>query len=135
MNIDFIKEKIKNEVSKNPETENCGIVFDNDLIFPCTNASDDPINNFIIRTEDFEKSKKIGTPIGFYHNHVTTSDFSELDKLVSEETKLNCFLYNLAADSLNVYEPKGYEVPYVNRPFIIGIFDCLILVQNYYQRE
>lgn len=135
MNLNFIKQQIKREVYKNPEIENCGLILYNDVIFPCKNESKTPKDSFIIYPADFDEAHKLGSIVGFYHNHPTGTDFSELDKLICEQTKLKCFLYNLSDDSLQICEPKNYEVPYINRPFLLGIFDCLTLVTDYYKRE
>lgn len=136
MNLEYVKEQIKQEVLKNPEVENCGLIFDNDTIFPCQNISKNPKESFIINPADLEKAKLTGNIIAFYHNHLSLSDFSELDKYISEQTKLKCFLYINTDDSLKIYEPKGnYEVSYIGRPFVIGIFDCLTLICDYYNRE
>ena len=56
MNLEYIRRKIKEQIIKNPEIENCGLVFDDDIIFPCENASNTPTDSFIILTEDFEKA-------------------------------------------------------------------------------
>jgi len=134
-----IKNFIKSHALEDKDNEVCGLILQNGigecLSVKCKNISDTPSNHFIISAEELKSHEQIGKIIAFYHSHPVFSGFSEVDKMLSEQRKINCILYNVKEDSFDEYIPMGYEVPYQNRPFLLGIMDCLQLVRDFYQRE
>ncbi|EHT6055337.1 C40 family peptidase, partial [Salmonella enterica] len=36
---------------------------------------------------------------------------------------------------MNVITPDGFEMPYLGRPYVFGVFDCWMLCRDYLKRE
>ncbi len=36
---------------------------------------------------------------------------------------------------MNVIYPCGFEMPYLGRPYVFGVFDCWMLCRDYLKRE
>mgnify|MGYP000028206071 CR=1 FL=1 len=133
-----IKEFVKRESLKDPSRECCGLILEKDSgveIVPCENVSPNPEKHFIISPLDVMEASKSGKLIGFYHSHVVEEDFklSKYDKLVSQKLMLNSIIYSVTNDKFIHYEPNKHKPDYVNRPFIIGLYDCFTLAQDYYK--
>lgn len=130
------------EIQKNclidPTIESCGLVLEISsglIVEPCKNISEFPRHHFLISSEEQREKEFKGKLVGFYHSHTTDTDFSWLDKAVSEATKLTCFLYKIPSGELSEHHPNGWKAPYLGRQFVPGIFDCTVLVQDYYKKE
>jgi len=136
--MDHLYAKIQNHCLENPAIESCGLIIEtpNGIIAePCKNISNFPKHHFLISSEEQREKEYKGKLLGFYHSHVDESDFSYLDKSVSEKTNLECFLYQIPTGKLLSYKPNGWRAPYLGRPFVPGIFDCYQLVKDYYKTE
>lgn len=133
-----LKEQIKNHAISDNKSEICGFLvkrINNIELFPCNNTAIDKENYFKIDNEEISKAKNFGTIIGVYHSHLKSDTFSDEDILISEKTNLPFYIYCLKTDIFKVYHPESLKIPYVNRPFILGTFDCLLLVIDYFKRE
>ena len=136
--IDFIKTSVKEHSLENPNVECCGIILDVDdcpMVIRCENKSLKPDKHFIIDTDQVRRAKSLGTIVSYYHSHIKGQGFSEVDKWTSERMNVPAIVYHIEFNSFGEYQPIGYEVPLLNRPFLMGVFDCLTLVIDYYQRE
>jgi proteasome lid subunit RPN8/RPN11 len=135
---DNVKATIKLHAQKQAPLECCGVIIHslNGLVaFPCRNIHSEPEKFFTLKPEDYLEYSMIGKIVGYYHSHQTNEDFSEFDKLNSENHKLVAVLYVVKPDVFHIYTPKGYEVPYCKREYIHGVVDCFSLVKDYYARE
>jgi proteasome lid subunit RPN8/RPN11 len=128
------KSDIKSHAVREFPKECCGLIVDGDVV-ECQNVSKNPEEHFSINASDIKKAKDSGVISAYYHSHQGTNSFSVMDKQVSEKTEIPCALYCCGDESFHTFEPNGVEVPYVNRPFVLGILDCLVLVKDFYRRE
>ena len=137
-NLVEIKKFVKEESLKNPSKESCGLCLkrgSTTVAIPCDNMSPRPETHFIISPIDIMELSKTGKLVGFYHSHVKEEKFqlSQYDRLVSEKLKLDSLIYSIQHDDFIYYQPKKHKPNYINRPFIIGLYDCVSLVQDYYK--
>jgi proteasome lid subunit RPN8/RPN11 len=136
--MNLLYEKIKEHCLINPEIESCGLIIENAkglMVEPCKNISEFPRHHFLISSEEQKEKEYKGKLKAFYHSHIDETDFSWLDKAVSESTKLDCLVYQIPTEKLLEYKPSGWKAPYVGRPFVPEIFDCYELVKDYYKKE
>lgn len=134
---DRIKKKIKQYSLSNKEVENCGLLLNNGksiLIIKLKNESKNPTEHFLISPKSIKKVQKKSQIIGFWHSH-PDGEFNEIDKAVSEKTGLISIIYDIPNDSFIQYEPQGLEIPFENRPFLLGVLDCYELVKDFYSRN
>jgi len=132
---DNLKESIRAEAAKTPDAECCGIIVTGETLKPCHNVSPAPKTSFVIGSSQLAELAKVIPPIAFYHSHVgQETGFSLVDRYVSEQVKLPSVIYHLPTDSFKVYEPMGFEVPLLGRPYFRGALDCNSLVKDYYKR-
>jgi proteasome lid subunit RPN8/RPN11 len=133
------KIKIAEHANQEAPNECCGLLVqtpDGVILIKCQNVSNTPKNHFIIRNTERQQAEEKGKILAFYHSHVNSPlTLSEVDKVVSEELQINCILYVVGENKFEEYVPQGYEVPYENRPFLLGVLDCIVLVRDYYKRE
>lgn len=127
------KNFIKEDALKQYPNECCGIIINGEIIAG-KNVSLTPIDNFIMDQDmlDLYDARDISA---FYHSHQQMENFSEADIAFSERLNKNSILYVCDKDIFKTYEPIGIIIPYVNRPFLIGEFDCFTLSRDYLQRE
>jgi len=137
---DEIKVKIKAHSLKESPDECCGLLLLNKKnileSFPCKNIAQDKENEFVVCQLDYLKAAMNGKIVGIYHSHcVQDNSFSELDKQISHKLNLKNIVYILKRDSFEEYSPENYYNKYVNKDFVIGVSDCLSIVENYYNEE
>ena len=135
---DKVKKQIKKLALKNVNEEICGFIV-KDKVIPCENvAEEDKKTNFEIANIDFLKYK-LGEIQYIYHSHPSlengSESFSEVDKVIAEKSKIPFLLYSIKTDKFLEYRPSGKEIAYINRPQILGILDCVTLVEDYFCRE
>lgn len=125
---------IKEHALRESPKECCGVLVGSRII-PCSNLSRTPETEFIIGPKETKKIEaQIGKITGFYHSHFEKPDFSTADILISEKLRLESYLYIIKTDKLLNYKPEGNPIPFEGRPFILGLFDCLVLTIDYYKR-
>lgn len=132
--LDIHKTLVKELSLENPKEEICGLISKNN-IFPCMNFSNDKVNYFQISNQDIKKVLDFGPITEIYHSHLKNSDFSQDDIYLSEKLNIPISLYSISNNEFKTYIPKGLQIPYSQRLFILGIFDCLTLVIDYYKKE
>ena len=137
---DEIKVKIKAHSLKESPDECCGLLLLNKKnvleAFPCRNIAQDKKNEFVVCQLDYLKAAMNGKIVGIYHSHcIQDNSFSELDKQISYKLNLKNIVYILKRDSFEEYSPENYYNKYVDKDFVIGVSDCLSIVENYYNEE
>ena len=135
-----IKIKIREHALKENPEECCGLLLvnkKNELeAFPCRNIAQDKENEFVVCQLDYLKAAMNGKIVGIYHSHcIQDNSFSELDKQISYKLNLKNIVYILKRDSFEEYSPENYYNKYVDKDFVIGVSDCLSIVENYYNEE
>ena len=137
-NLVEIKKFVKEESLKNLSKESCGLLLKRGstvVPIPCDNISPNPEVHFIISPLDVMEQSKTGKLVGFYHSHVMPENLklSKYDRLVSEKLKLDSLIYSIENDDFLYFSPSKHNPEYIGRPFIIGLYDCFTLAQDYYR--
>src|SRR3990167_1223100 len=134
----LIKSKIKEHALREFPNESCGLLIleENDKIevFNCKNTAVEKDKLFSLSPLDYLYASKKGQIIACYHSQ-PSPDFSEYDKLNSENHKLKYILYSHDIDDFREYEPNGYKNKYTGLEFKMGVNDCFLLVRGYYLNE
>lgn len=131
-----LKKQLKNHALQDITKECCGLFVENNGIkyIALTNKSENREETFAIDYIQLQEAEKSGKVVGLFHSH-TDEDFSVIDRHIAEKRNLVSVIYKTKTDKFEVYKPIGLEIPYVGREFVIGIFDCFTLIQDYYSRE
>jgi proteasome lid subunit RPN8/RPN11 len=126
----IIAKHAKNEYPR----ECCGLITKSGHCVPCENISVKPETHFVISQEEKKQViEDFGELWGYYHSHPNGGDLSEKDKWIAAKLQINCILYS--ENQIKIHSPGIFDVPYLGRPFVLGILDCLTLVIDYYRRE
>lgn len=137
MLTDNVKAQIKQH-ALSEQTEVCGLIVFADnkadlLVFPSPNKITGDF--FQISGREYLKASLHGEIIGYYHSHLKSPVFSELDKTVAEGHKLRAILYHVPTDTFQSYEPGNCQNKYIGREFKIGTQDCFTIIRDYYLNE
>lgn len=117
---------------KAPE-EACGIIAGG-RFFPCKNAHPRPLESFAIEAKDYALLEDLGIE-AIFHSHLGfESHFSKHDIQSCKASNLPWVMYCTGANSWHEMDPTG-NAPYLERPWIYGIYDCYGLVRDYFQKE
>lgn len=132
--IDSIREHAESVLPN----ECCGVIVQDSYgvkYIACTNTSTD-VNDFAISAEeyaDIEDQYKISMIV---HSHPNRScEPSMADKVSCEESSLPWLIMSVPSGEYSIYEPCGYEAPYLERPFVMGVLDCYSIIRDWYARE
>lgn len=102
--------------------------------FPCRNLAVVPEENFVLCPEDYAAAEDWGTVIAIVHSHPdATTQPSELDKAQCDSTLLPRHIVSWPEGDLRTIQPRG-ELPLLERPFVLGHFDCWGLVMSYFRQ-
>jgi len=124
--------RIKSAQNYFPGEEIGGIILQDGTTEFFKNLSKDKQNHYIANPYETEKFEK--DIYCTFHTHVNQDhNLSEFDRLISEKQKVPMLVYSNLTNNFEFYEPKGIKIPLLNRPFILGIFDCTELVKDYYE--
>lgn len=142
--VDFIK----TEGVKNFPKESCGVIAKvgrKAVPFACENISADPEHQFLMNPEDYIAVSDKHEIIGIWHTHINiTNQPSVADKVGCENSELPWMIMNIRKtiddedytfSDINIITPNGFELPYLERPYVFGVLDCYTLVRDYYKRE
>ena len=145
---DDMMEFIKIEGVKNYPKESCGLILKDkagkSITVSCKNISDAPRQNFVIDPEDYADAAERGEVIGVWHTHIEIpSRASDADKVGCERTQMPWFIVSVRKATQDRFEfegptvinPSGFEMPYLERPYVPGVLDCYSLAQDYYRIE
>lgn len=126
--------------------EACGVVIragKKSIPIPCKNVAEHPTMHFVIDVNDYAEAAKLGEVIGIWHTHVELPAIpSDADKVGCENSEMPWYIVGVfkAGDTfsftdMEVVEPSGFELDYLERPYAFGVLDCWSLVRDYYRRE
>ena len=129
--------EIKRHALEAVPREACGIVLRTSLETFLTvrlpNIAPLPEKSFIIEPSAFSEALKQGSIEFYYHSHPTQpAEFSEADIKACENCGYPALLYSVPEDKFVQYSPKGFIFPLEGRRFVLGVFDCVTLVNDYY---
>lgn len=126
--------------------EACGVIVaqgKRGVVIPCKNISEEPTKFFVMDPMDYARAANNGDIVAIWHTHPNaSSDASGTDLAGVESTALEWIIVGVRKagdqfvfDKPKTYRPTGYEAPYLERPYLVGIYDCYSLVRDYYRRE
>jgi len=134
-----IKNKIINHAKNQDPLECCGFIIEKngDLdVIECENIAKDPLNNFKISSRDFLVNKHHHNILYIYHSHNEEENFSIMDKICSEESKIDMVLYVLKKNIFKHYTANNSDgVKYIGRSIDFHNTHCFDLVRKYYSEE
>lgn len=147
MNDREIVETIKRAAMGEYPNEACGVIVQRGKkcwAVPCENVNtEDRTRYFDLSPIDYSRAADTGQIIGIWHTHTHgSSEPSDADRAQCEVHGLPWYVLGVMKegdefvfDQVKTIAPSGFEMPYVGRPYVPGIFDCWTLVLDYYQRE
>jgi proteasome lid subunit RPN8/RPN11 len=146
MEANHLSDVIRSEGALRYPEEACGLVIKvgpKSLAIPCTNISDAPTQAFMISTTDWIAASKQGEVIGVWHTHVEIPAVpSDADRASCEATAVPWYIVSVrksedgfAFSQPTMLQPVGFLMPYLERPYVAGVFDCFSLLRDYFQRE
>lgn len=129
-------EAIRNHArAEYPHKEACGIVLKDGRYFPAQNIAQDPKNTFELDPQDYAKASESGEIWAIAHSHTNSNpEFSPTDIQQCKALGLPYYLFSLPLGAEAWIDPNA-KLPYLERPFVYGLWDCWSLVQDIYQRE
>lgn len=109
----------------------------------CKNIAQEPHNTFRIDAKDYARAEDTGEVLAIWHSHVNEPPTpSDADRAGCEAFELPWLISSISKSGEafthagpKIVEPTGFQMPYLERPYVFGIFDCLSLVVDYYERE
>lgn len=128
------------EFSKATANEACGVLAvqaGNQLeALELQNVHPQPEHCFLMEPRRYLELYRAGTVQAYWHSHPHgPAEFSEPDRVLSEETGLPCYLYAVEPDELVVYTPSGWAPPLEGRHFMPGVNDCFALVRDWHRQN
>ena len=117
--------------------EACGLIVQKGRVqryFRCQNTAAEPDEHFVMDPEDYATAEGWGTVIAVVHSHPdATSQPSELDKAQCDLMMVPWHIISWPEGDLRTIYPRG-ELPLLERPFVLGYYDCWGLVCSYYRQ-
>lgn len=117
--------------------ESCGVVvLDGDLRYiPCNNVAVG-MDDFKIQPSQYADIEDRFTIVAIVHSHPNSHcQPSMADRVACENSGLPWIIIGLPLGEVSQIEPCGYEAPYLERPFVMGVLDCYALARDWYRRE
>ncbi|EBC2961008.1 phage tail protein [Salmonella enterica subsp. enterica serovar Oranienburg] len=110
------------------------------------NVSENPQNTFVMHVDDIMAAEDAGEVVAIWHSHTDEpADASDADRAGCEATEVPWMILairknvdgnaNFHFSEMNVITPDGFEMPYLGRPYVFGVFDCWMLCRDYLKRE
>lgn len=141
-----LTEAFKAEAEARYPNEACGVIVKvgkRARFVPCRNDALDPKHFFLLNRSDYAEAEKLGEVIAIWHSHPEGVPFaSDADRAGCEATAIPWLVSALSKNDAsfthagpNLIEPSGFEMPYTERPYVFGVFDCYSLLTDYFQRE
>jgi proteasome lid subunit RPN8/RPN11 len=129
-----LKQEMVAHARQHENQEVCGIIAGGKY-WPCENLHSSPSEHFAISAEDYTRIEPFGIE-AIFHSHLYFSEdkFSRHDIMSCKQINEPWVMYCLPANSWHFMDPTG-NAPYLERPWIYGIYDCYGLVRDYYRRE
>jgi len=137
---------IQEEGARQYPNEACGLVVrvgKKSIPVACKNVAENPRMHFVMDVVDYAKASDIGEVIGVWHTHVEIPPKpSDADKMGCENSDMPWYIVSVfkaeegfAFSDMEVVEPSGFELDYLERPYAFGALDCWSLVRDFYRRE
>ncbi|MCS5737360.1 C40 family peptidase, partial [Herbiconiux daphne] len=117
-----------NYAAAHPDVEVCGLIIDDQRLFPCRNIHPDPANHFRIDELDWILAEEQGLITAIFHSHVGDLPvLSAADRAAQVVTELPWWLAQ--GGQLR----KFRNVPHLlGRKFDHGVMDCFTLFRDAY---
>lgn len=126
--------------------ESCGLIVKvgrKTLVVACRNVAQNPQQDFMMHVQDYADAADRGAVVGVWHTHIErSSEPSQADRSGCNNSGLPWYVISVhktdagfvLSDPLEMV-PDDSEMPYIERPYVVGVFDCYSLVRDYYKRE
>jgi len=114
--------------------EACGLIAAGQF-WPCKNIHSDPLSSFAIDAASYARVDELNTGVeAVFHSHPRADNkFSMNDIKACKELGVPWVMYCAAFNQWHYMDP--INAPYLQRPWIYGIYDCYGLVKDYYKNE
>lgn len=143
---DPLIEQLRAEAQARYPQEACGLIVavgKKTKFMPCRNISHLPNEQFVMSPEDWIKAAEMGEVVALWHSHPNGNckpsepdragcEASQIPWLISAVHKSGEYFTHFGPE---LVEPSGFEADYIGRPYVFGVFDCYVLVGDYYKRE
>lgn len=129
------------EAAEASSEEICGFLLVDGMgslvAYPTLNVAHSDRNvRFEISVREQISFYKTRRTFAIYHSHVLVDEkFSEEDIRTANMAEVPIMVYSKMTRRFNYYCPPKCILPYKERPFILGLQDCVTLVTDYYQKE
>lgn len=134
---DQLLTKIRAHANECAPRESCGLIVMQDVptYIPCNNISP-AIGDFRIQPSQYAEIEDQWPILAIVHSHPNASpEPSMADRVSCENSGLPWVIVSVPDGSVEQIEPCGYEAPYLERPFVMGVLDCFALCRDWYKRE
>lgn len=133
--------------AENYPNEACGLVVKvgkKSRILSFDNVAENRRWQFRISAADFATASDMGEVIGVWHTHCDIPETpSDADRAACEASEVTWYILSVRRaeegafgfSDVHVLNAEGFEMPYLERPYVFGVFDCYSLVSDYYRRE
>lgn len=143
---DLLTQQMRLEAERVFPEEACGLIVavgKKAQFVACRNIASEPLTRFQIDPADYARAEDMGEVLAIWHSHTDGNpNPSDADKAGAEITELPWLISAVVKGDTAfhhvgpiLHEPDGFEMPYLERPYVFGIFDCYGLVRDYYLRE
>jgi len=114
--------------------ESCGLVVavgKKERYWPCNNLANG--NSFSLDPYDYAQASDAGEIVAVVHSHVNAAPTpSDADRRGCEESGLPWVIVGHPTGAVAHLAPSGWKMPLEGRRYLLGMVDCLTLVQDYF---
>ncbi|WP_343463001.1 C40 family peptidase [Pantoea sp.] len=134
-----IMDAITAHVAAEYPKEACGLVVQigrAQEYVPCTNASHNPTEHFLIPPEEKRAAEKLGTILMVIHSHPDVPQLipSEMDRVQCDYSGVEWGIMSWPDGDFCTISPRG-ERELIGRQWVLGFADCWTLIMDYYRQE